>query len=312
LAVNRLLFVLILIWVTCLLASCASTGTTSSSPSTSISPTSSPSSTPTAVYTQYQLEYLLLVAYSDYFFCDPDFYPVVRPGQEQNNALQQFPSIQADTVEFSAILEHTGLADKPDYTDDEKLNIYREHKKLKYALQVTASGNIYQFTIRVGKDQGKSVTGNITPSGVITVLSQENSFNTCPICLSRGTLIDTPDGPVPVEQIQPGDVVWSVSSRGKHEAVTVLKTSATPVPNYFQMVELGLNDGRVVIASPGHPSKDFKTLGEYRVGDILDEARIISVEYIIYNGRNTYDLLPSGATGLYWANGILLHSTLSE
>jgi hypothetical protein len=35
------------------------------------------------------------------------------------------------------------------------------------------------------------------------------------------------------------------------------------------------------------------------------------VENVIYNTGATYDLLPSGETGLYWANGVLLKSTLS-
>jgi hypothetical protein len=35
------------------------------------------------------------------------------------------------------------------------------------------------------------------------------------------------------------------------------------------------------------------------------------VEHVIYKGGATYDLLPGGSTGLYWANGILLKSTLA-
>jgi hypothetical protein len=31
-----------------------------------------------------------------------------------------------------------------------------------------------------------------------------------------------------------------------------------------------------------------------------------------YAGERTYDLVPAGATGRYWANGILLSSTLSR
>jgi hypothetical protein len=30
-----------------------------------------------------------------------------------------------------------------------------------------------------------------------------------------------------------------------------------------------------------------------------------------YDGTRTYDLLPAGATGTYWANGVLLSSTLA-
>ena len=35
-----------------------------------------------------------------------------------------------------------------------------------------------------------------------------------------------------------------------------------------------------------------------------------SVGRVRYDGGATFDILPAGATGLYWANGVLLGSTL--
>ncbi len=291
----------------------AVTAACSSSPTPSISPSPTPTptiTTPATSYNQYQLEYLVLAKYPDFFWCDPDFYPVSREGQEQANALQQFPTIQANNLEFSAILSHLGLSAKNDYTDSEKLTIYREYKKLERALQMTASGNNYQFIIRVGQNQGQSITGTITPAGIISVISQENSFNTCPICLSRGTLIETPGGPMAVEQIQSGNLVWTLDDRGIRVAVRVLKTSATPVPDSFRMVRIKLEDGRSITASPGHPSAELKHLGDYQVGDLLDSSRIVSTEYVSYDDHFTFDLLPESDSGLYWANRILLKSTL--
>jgi len=114
-----------------------------------------PSTTPSPVtYSQYELEYRLIDRFGDVFFCDPDYYPISREGQEQQNALDQFNSIRSNTAEFSAILGRLGLADKPDYTSDEKLAVYREHKKLKYAVQMTASDKGYEFVLRVGEGQG--------------------------------------------------------------------------------------------------------------------------------------------------------------
>ncbi len=279
---------------------------------TSPSPTPSPSPSPTVgpAKTQYQLEYLLLAKYPDFFWCDPDFYPIAREGQEQVNAIQQFSTIRSNSTEFSAILEHLGILDKADYTDAEKLSIYREHKKLTYALQVTASGNIYQFTLRIGQNQGFRVTGTITPTGQITETQRESSFNTCPICLAKGTLIDTPTGLLPVEQIQEGMTVWTLDEAGNRVAGTVIETHMTPVPPSFQVVKVTLNDGRTDTASPGHPTADLKALGDYQIGDTLDGAKVTSVERLVYDWTATYDILPSGATGLYWANGVLLLSTL--
>jgi len=273
---------------------------------------SQPAPTPTpVVYSAPQLEYRLISNFGSVFYCDPDFYPVAREGQEQTNALEQYPVIKANAAEFSAILEHLGLPGKADYTDEEKLLIYREHKVLTYGVELTASGDIYNFTLRGGEGQGVRISGTITPSGEITVLKQETSFNTCPICLAKSTLIDTPAGPVPVEELNRGMAVWSVDDSGKRVPATVVETVVTPVPSSFQVVTVRLDDGRAVTASPGHPTAEGRPLGDYQVGDSLDGALVIAVEQVSYEKEATYDLLPSGTTGLYWANGILLRSTLT-
>ena len=271
-----------------------------------------PTPTPTpVVYSAPQLKYRLISNFGSVFYCDPDLYPVAREGQEQANALEQYPIIKANVAEFSAILGHLGLPSKADYTDEEKLLIYREHKVLTYGVELTASGDVYNFTLRVEEGQGYRISGIITPSGEITVLKQETSFNTCPICLAKGTLIDTPAGPIPVEELNRGMAVWSVDDSGKRVPATVVETAVTPVPPSFQVVTVRLDDGRAVTASPGHPTAEGRPLGDYRVGNSLDGALVTVVEHVSYEAEATYDLLPSGTTGLYWANGILLRSTLT-
>ncbi len=267
--------------------------------------------TPPVVYSVPELKYKLIANFGDVFYVDTDFYPVVREGQEEKNALEQFPVIKADKVEFLAILQHLGLSDKADYTTEEKVNIYREHKKLTRGIEMTASGDVYNFVLRIGEVQGERIEGTITTSGKITVLKREKSFNTYPICLSLGTLIAVPGGQVPVEQLQVGMVVWTVDVLGQRVAARVEKTVVTPVPSSFQVVRVILNDGRSVTASPGHPTADGRGLGNYAAGDILDGATVVSVERVNYDGGATYDLLPSGTTGLYWANDVLLMSTLA-
>jgi len=62
--------------------------------------------------------------------------------------------------------------------------------------------------------------------------------------------------------------------------------------------------------SPGHPTADGRHIADLSRGDALDGARVVSVERVRYAGAATYDILPAGATGMYWASGILLGSTL--
>lgn len=175
---------------------------------------------------------------------------------------------------------------------------------------MTASGDVYHFVLRIGEGQGERIEGTIARTGKITVSKRETSFNTYPICLTRGTLIAVPCGQVPVEQLREGMSVWTVDASGKHIVAVVEKTVVTPVPVSFQVVRVTLSDGRSVTASPGHPTADGRVLREYAVGDNLDGALVTSVERVSYGGGVTYDLLSSGPTGLYRANDILLMSTL--
>ncbi|MDD5082609.1 MAG: Hint domain-containing protein [Dehalococcoidales bacterium] len=292
-----------------LMAGCVPQTTSSATP---LSPTPSISTSPSGNLAEPDLEYRLFASFDNIFWCDPDFYPVARPGQEQVEADQQFPSIRADTAEFTAILAHLGLPVKADYTDAEKLSIYREYKKLTYAVQMTPVNGGYQFVLRVGQGQGSTIKGTISSGGVIDVTSRETSFNTCPICLVAGTTIAAPGGPVAVERIRAGDTVWTQDPSGNRVAAEVLMTGSTPVPASFRVVSITLSDGRSVTASPGHPTAaGGRVLGDYKVGDALQGATVTGVEMAPCAGGATYDLLPSGGTGLYWANDILLHSTLS-
>jgi hypothetical protein len=83
------------------------------------------------------------------------------------------------------------------------------------------------------------------------------------------------------------------------------------VPANHQVVHVVLSDGRELWASPGHPTAEGKKLGDLKVNDLLDGARVMAVERLTDQDAATYDLLPSGDTGFYWANGILMGSTLT-
>ncbi len=270
----------------------------------------SSTSTPPVLYLVPELKYHLISEFGGVFYCDPDMYPVANPGQELVNALEHFPEIRADQAEFSAILEHLGLPDKAEYTNDEILQIYREHKKLLFGVQLTAADDNYEFVIRVGENQGERIEGAITPSGKVKIQKRESSFNTCPICLSEGTMIDTPNGQVAVEQIREGMDIWTIDCHGNRVVAKVIETAMTPVSMDFEMVKITLNDGRTVTASPGHPTVEGKALSSYCVGEILDGSIVTAVEKVLYKGRVTYDILPSGTTHGYWANEVLLKSTL--
>lgn len=265
------------------------------------------------IFTPTELSYRLLDAFPDFFWCDPDFFPIGSPERELQNALDQFDGIRANDEEFDAIVKRIGLDHKLNYTTEEQLLVYRQHKLLTLAIsEFLPSGDGFAFEIRVGQDgqQGERIQGIIAMDGRIRVTDREPSFNTCPICLAEGTLIDTPRGLVAVEDLVEGMMVWTLDESGQRVAAPVIKTSKTPEPAMFQLLHITLEDGRTLTASPGHPAADGRLLAALDSGDTLDGAVIESIEIVDYVGR-TYDILPAGATRWYWADGILLASTLA-
>lgn len=259
-----------------------------------------------------ELKYHLLAQFPDFFFCDPDLYPVAR-ADELDRARQLFPEIQSNTGEFNAILAHNNLAGLTTFSDDQKLLIYRQYKKLA-AIQLKLNGANYQFQLQLKNADGRGelVDGVIDGQGKITVQQRTPTIATCPICLAIGTQIDTPAGAVPVQDLRAGMLVWTLDKAGVRVAQPLLQVSRTPVPSNHQVVHLVLDDGRQLWVSPGHPTSDGRHVGQLQTGDTLDGAKVLSARLIPYGAPATYDLLPAGDTGFYWANGILLASTLSD
>ena len=144
------------------------------------------------------------------------------------------------------------------------------------------------------------------------VCQRKGYIQNCPICLAVNTLIDTPLGRVPIQQLREGSSVWSVGKSGRRVPQAVARTSSVPVTPDHQMIQLILDDGRTLLVSPGHPTVDGRTVGNLIVNDLYDGARVVASALVSYGKGATYDILPSGETGFYWANGILLNSTLHE
>jgi hypothetical protein len=259
-----------------------------------------------------ELKYKVLEQFPDFFFCDPDYYPIAHE-EETTLALQAFPELQSNQEEIQAILSHIGLSRQTSFTNEQKLQTYREHKKLN-AIFFQLVDDKYHFEIQTGVEgqQGTVITGTIDGNGSIDVVKREQGFPTCPICLAAGTRIDTPRGPIRVEELHEGDPVWTQDEGGRRVIASILRTGHVRVPHTHQVVHVLLADGRELWASPGHPTSDGRRLGDLRSGDILDGSQIIQLERVPYSRASTFDILPSGPTGFYWANGILLRSTLSS
>jgi len=262
-----------------------------------------------------QLKFKVLDAVGSPIYCDPDYYPIARLDGEKTNAIAKYPEIKADAELYSAIVAHENLP-AGELTDDQKLVVYRAWKLLR-ALTLTQAGSDYSFSYRVLSKGGAAsylmVTGTVRVDGVVTVSSRTpTGAPMCPICLAASTLISTPDGAVRVMDVKRGTVVWTAAADGTRVAAPVLEVGSMEAPAGHRVVHVVLADGRDLRASPGHPTADGGLLGSLAAGDMLDGSRIVLWELVSYAGERTYDLLPAGPTGTYWANGVLLASTLTK
>jgi Hint domain-containing protein len=284
-------------------------GTLPPNPTPTASPTPSPAP---GGLTQAQLKYRLVDQFGRLLFCDPDYYPVAR-ADEQALAHERLPEIQKDAPTFSAILAHLGIAPAASYTSDQELAIYRDWKMLNAIRLEQVSGG-FHFTGVFGSpstQQGTRVDGTIDQRGNVTVASRTASgAPPCPICLTRGTHIATPYGDIAVEDLKVGDIVWTQDATGARVASPLAQIGSTPVPPTHRVVHLRLSDGRAVDVSPGHPTADGRNVGDLVAGDNYDGAAVVSAELVPYAGGATFDVLPAGAALTYWANGVLLGSTI--
>jgi hypothetical protein len=285
-----------------LMASC---GGSLASPSPSPTPPPQPLTVP-------QMKYAVMDQLGRPWFCDPDFFPVGR-GDEGQRAQEKLPEIQKDADTFNAIVAYLKLPSSPPYTADQQLAIYREWKTLNVLQLQPTTNNVWGFAYLAMKNVGggERVEGRVLADGSVSVLTRQQAGPPqCPICLALGTRIGTPGGERAVQDLRVGDVVWTVDANGVRVSAPLTAVGHTPVPATHIVVRVALNDGRLVFVSPGHPTADGRHIGDLAAGDTLDGARIVSVDRVAYAGGATYDILPASSTGAYWANGVLLGSTL--
>jgi hypothetical protein len=296
-------FLALLAAVVIALAACSSSGTPA------------PRSSPGAPLSIAELRLHLIDQLGPLWYCDRDSFPLARE-DEAALAVQRFGEVQADREAFAAIVARLGMTADATFTADQKLAIYRTWKQLNaITLEPTGDGRNHFDYLNMpapGAAEGRRTTGTIDAGGSIAVEQQQPATApNCPICLARGTRIATPDGDVAIEGIRVGMRVWSIDAAGRRIVETVVRIGQTHLPPTIVFVRMVLDDGRNVRASPGHPLADGRPLGTINGGDRVDGSRVVTATLEPYDGQSTFDLLPTGPTGVYFADGVPLGSTLS-
>ena len=282
------------------------------------SPTAGPTPTPTPgpALTLAELKAAIIDRFGPLWYCDPDFYPIARQ-EEIDAARERWPEVTADADAFEAIAAQHGLDPAANLTDEQKLAIYQALKVLNAIALEPIGNDTYRFDYlaqpAAGATDGTRTGGTITAAGEITVEQEAPAGEPiCPICLARGTAIDTPDGGVPVETLRIGDSVWTLDTHGARVRRTVTAVGSMLAPAGHRVVRLVLADGRTVTASPGHPLADGRRIGDLRAGDTVDGSLVVSADLVAYDGARTYDIAVSGPTGTYLVDGIPVRSTIDQ
>lgn len=274
------------------------------------SPTPAPFPLPMA-----ELKYRVMDAGGRISFCDPDFYPIAR-ADESAQANAKIGEIRQDAETYDAITKRVGTDTLAVYREWKTLNALRLDPVKGNAITPDALGFNYRTdsgpsATPAGKGNGKQIEGRVDAYGKVDITRRADAGPlNCPICLALGTRIATPNGDVAVEDLRIGDVVWTQDAQGARVAAPLVAIGSTPVPDTHQVVRLVLEDGRTVFVSPGHPTADGRRVGDLHEGDVVDGAVVLSAERVRYAAGLTFDVLPAGATRAYWANDVLLGSTL--
>ncbi len=255
------------------------------------------------------LKYRLIDTIGPPLFCGP---PVVRMPSD-DEASQEVAALRSqDATSFDAIVHHEKL-DAAHLTADDDRRIVQQVQVLQ-ALPLQADGQVFRFDYIAGRPSPEHVVGTIDDHGVISLESHDPTQfpgrGGCPICLAATTRIATPHGPILVSDLRAGMLVWTVDA-GKRVAAPIAIVRYTPAPFGHRVIRVVLADGRAVVASPGHPTGDGRRVGELNPGDLLDGSRVAMINVLPYSG-DTWDLLPLSSTGTYWADGVLLGSTLTN
>lgn len=133
-------------------------------------------------------------------------------------------------------------------------------------------------------------------------------------CLAKGTLIMTPQGPVPIEQLRPGDIVWTLLNGGLVPG-TVQARIEVQAEEFLDLAaachRLRLTPEHPVQIAPGV----FRRASSLQPGDSLyvfqdgkiRRTQLISKQRASHTSRQAYNLLVTPG-GTYLANGVVVHN----
>lgn len=265
---------------------------------------------PARKYSKAQLQLKLLRKHG-LNWCDGNAFPVYQPVSEEEIARQLAQYKVKNPSLFRAVQREFKIPQDREPTPKENEMTYSRFRRAN-AIALTLKDDRYHFDFYAILPRQQKITGSIGKTGDIQIDQKTPGRPRCPICLSASTRISTPAGPVQVTELRPGMQVWTRRADGKKQSEALLSVQKVPVPQSHQMLFLVLEDGRSLRVSPSHPDIQGRPLSDFKPGEMLDGSLIQSRKLVAYHAGFTYDLLPDGGTGHYWADGVLIGSTMRQ
>lgn len=142
---------------------------------------------------------------------------------------------------------------------------------------------------------------------IVYAIARDSSNNTCVsntvnyyhfTCFVKGTLVSTPNGLIPIEEIKEGDTVYSMNLENLEIEETVVERTFKNNVNY-EMCKIRLNN-ELIESTAGHhyleKSRGWTEAKDLKEGDVLinmsgDENKVLGMELKQYNeGTTVYNL----------------------
>ena len=131
-----------------------------------------------------------------------------------------------------------------------------------------------------------------------------------PRCVVEGSMVDTPQGPRPIESLAAGEKVWSRTAAGEITVGTVVAIERHLV---FWFLRLTFTDGRRLEVTPSHPfatESGWKKAGALSPAEWVNgrfEALRVSKSQTLIEPTIVYDITVHPHAN-FFANGILVHN----
>ena len=138
-------------------------------------------------------------------------------------------------------------------------------------------------------------------------------------CLTEGTLVTTPDGALPIEELKIGNKIISYDTQNKTlvtNIVTKIKTSETKTT-----IKIILNNGKKIEGTEEHPiylpeKNNYIKMGNLKKGEklLIENSELITIKNIYSNHYHApikvYDISVSPLFHNYFAGNVLVHNKI--